>query len=158
MIPMNDMHDEPISDVERAREWLKSNNLLGVALHGHGALPGALAAYAASETAALRAERIQYREKLLKCLGTADGDDVSVLKAVRELAEQQRWIPATERLPEVGQFVTVVWGGVVQYDAAMRSVEGCWYWSNQDADPAPINSFTHWRPLPAPPAEGDSHE
>ena len=74
-----------------------------------------------------RAERLQYREKLLKRLGMADGPDVSVLKAVRELAErlakaescellavdaaheagyqqgrkdalaEQRWIPATKR-------------------------------------------------------------
>jgi hypothetical protein len=41
---------------DRAREWLKERNLFGTALHGHGALPRVLAAYAASETAALRAE------------------------------------------------------------------------------------------------------
>ena len=35
-----------------------------------------------------RAERIQYREKLLERLGLKDGDGVSVLAAVRELASQ----------------------------------------------------------------------
>jgi hypothetical protein len=50
-----DKEDEN-GDVGKAREWLKNHNLLDVTLHGHGALPGALARYAASETAALWAE------------------------------------------------------------------------------------------------------
>src|ERR1035441_1823249 len=37
-----------------------------------------------------RAERIQYREKLLERLGLKDGDGVSVLAAVRELAELKK--------------------------------------------------------------------
>ena len=59
-------------------------------------------------------------------------------EARRELAD--RWIAVTERLPDTGERV-LTWNGEVQ--AVYRWVSGTMR----------IYSITHWRPLPASPAE-----
>lgn len=70
----------------------------------------------------------------------------------RHLGEE-RWIPVSEKLPELGEWVMVVYQGNIQRLFARRCQEG-WEWSDLSADTAPIAEMSHWRPLPAGPAEG----
>ena len=59
---------------------------------------------------------------------------------------KQRWIPVSERLPELFTIVLVC-----DCDGGM---ETDWIWNNKDGISRFMNSFktvTHWMPLPEPP-------
>lgn len=59
----------------------------------------------------------------------------------------QRWIPVTERLPEVGADILVCHkNGFVATNAWL----GTHWWFKDDK-----NTITHWMPLPEPPKEGE---
>lgn len=59
----------------------------------------------------------------------------------------QRWIPVTERLPEVGADILVCHkNGFVTTNAWL----GTHWWFKDDK-----NTITHWMPLPEPPKEGE---
>ncbi len=67
------------------------------------------------------------------------------------LATAQRWIPCSERMPRLYEWALVVCGGdKVQRMAANWSGQ-VWDWADEDADCAPKDAVTHWRPLPTPP-------
>ena len=73
-------------------------------------------------------------------------------KKVKILEERQatvdwdkRWIPVTERLPELGQEVIVFSGGVVE-----GSVFAYHFWNK---DFQSWLHITHWMPMPEPPKE-----
>ena len=74
---------------------------------------------------------------------------------IRELEEVQRWIPVSERLPEVDTRVEI-FGGFEQtthighyreHATQWDSEDGC-YWHGKN-----FGLITHWRPLPEPPEE-----
>ena len=74
---------------------------------------------------------------------------------IRELEEAQRWIPVSERLPEVDTRVEIFGGfeqtthiGYYRENAKQwDSEDGC-YWHGKN-----FGLITHWRPLPEPPEE-----
>jgi len=69
----------------------------------------------------------------------------------RASEESDGWISVNDELPPIGQDVMVVIDGIVQKCPAARCEDG-WEWFIEDADMAPLNIVTHWRPLPSPPS------
>lgn len=70
-------------------------------------------------------------------------------KRLKELDQEQKWIPVTERLPEQGQEVIAYSGNILS-----PSVFAYKFW-RKDYDT--WVHVTHWMPLPEPPKEVD-HE
>ena len=72
---------------------------------------------------------------------------------IRELEEHQRWIPVSERLPEVDTRVEIFGGfeqtthiGYYREHATQWDSEDGGYWHGKN-----FGLITHWRPLPPPP-------
>jgi len=68
------------------------------------------------------------------------------------------WIRCSERMPEDGVYVivaTVDTTWVETHFVESESFTGVrmWYSANEDTEPRPLQSFTHWMPLPPPPTE-----
>ena len=77
---------------------------------------------------------------------------------VARLREANRWIPVTERLPDLGGsmssgqvFVTIAPYTVV-CQASYSALTERWYYANGERI---ISDVTHWRPLPEPPEGGE---
>lgn len=84
----------------------------------------------------------RYRHDRLQDFCVAQGEELSKLKA------QQRWIPVTERLPEVdGKYIVCT---------AKNSVY-CTRWRKDYFGTDFHTHVTHWMPLPEPPKE-DANE
>lgn len=66
--------------------------------------------------------------------------------------EERRWIPVTERLPELGERVICTDGDAVfeQYRVEPSFVYGMW---DIFGLKSPMQKVTHWMPLPEPPKE-----
>ena len=63
-----------------------------------------------------------------------------------------KWISVEQELPEEGQLCIMFGNGVVQHALySLDSESGEWWPQDDDFDAAPISTFTHWMPLPAPP-------
>lgn len=73
------------------------------------------------------------------------------IAALRE-PEERRWIPVTERLPELGERVLCTDGVTVfeQYRWELSCVYGIW---DRFGMRSPMQEVTHWMPLPEPPKE-----
>lgn len=66
-----------------------------------------------------------------------------------ELVDLPRWIPVTERLPEVGVYVLIV--RHAHYVECGVLTENGWGWSSGRLFDAVAERMTHWQPLPGPP-------
>lgn len=101
-----------------------------------------------------------YREHNNVCMDALMEDALAVIKCLEEkqaTSNESKWIPVTERLPELGKYVMVYGnrGGI--YTAYLSR-----YWPDSDYIAwHKLNSKnhhcepTHWMPLPEPP-KGDS--
>ena len=70
-------------------------------------------------------------------------------------AQPERWIPVTERLPEVGQDVMLSVGGMYSAEGCLRE-DGDWTQFRWDAIQRK-EMVTAWMPLPEP-WRGEEHE
>lgn len=95
------------------------------------------------------------------CEQSADGDVLSALRELKALREQNRWIPVTEKLPEITQR----WNdGPHNYQSSERVLAfaegkvqvaeffGSGGWGEDSGSKLEVPKF--WRPLPVPPLEG----
>lgn len=90
------------------------------------------------------------RNNPLRCMTKIVGDAAD---AIEELTDRNvgKWIPVTERLPEVGQKVLFSYMGCIK--KRPRIFIG-WYNGKQwDSLFATEYDVTHWMPLPEPPKE-----
>ena len=92
----------------------------------------------------------------LVCLGCGHEHNCStqgcaIIRAAAEELEKMRWVPVTERLPEVGRKVLISWtaNGGICFDTAFRLIDG---WSATHWELSA--DVTHWMPLPEPPGGG----
>ena len=91
-------------------------------------------------------KRIKFNEKAIEAFDLA----ISAL----EKQEQDRWIPVTERPPEVGQSVMISVAGVYTAEGCLKE-DGNWCqfrWSAEH-DRAVVGA---WKPLPEPYTEEES--
>ena len=79
---------------------------------------------------------------------------IAELEAALREQEERRWIPVTERLPELGERVLCTDGVAVfeQYRVELSCVYGIW---DRFGMRSPMQEVTHWMPLPEPPKEDD---
>ena len=69
---------------------------------------------------------------------------------IRDLENEPRWIPVTERLPEAGERVLCYCRANI-YEVMKMRTDGDWVY---DTNHVYMHSFvTHWMPLPEPPKE-----
>lgn len=70
------------------------------------------------------------------------------LKELKQLREQIRWIPVSERLPKKGtRVLTCSNDGYIE----IQSIESTYgYWENEEGDWSDIDEITAWMPLPRP--------
>jgi len=88
--------------------------------------------------------RNHFRHRCSLCKATEDERDA--LKAeLRELREENRWVPVEERLPYEGESVLLTWGGHVLIGYHHERSDG--FYSAFER----VDDVTHWRPLPKPP-------
>lgn len=71
-----------------------------------------------------------------------------------KLGQQRDWIPVTERLPYVGEWVLVAYGKIRTVGEARLAATGSWYQRSGYIIPEDKKAkVTHWMPLPAPPEQ-----
>lgn len=99
------------------------------------------------------ANRIRDMEELIEKGNHAINENCKLRQRIRELEEQQRWIPVSERLPEVDTRVEIFGGfeqtthiGYYREHAKQWDSEDGGYWHGKN-----FGLITHWRPLPEPP-------
>jgi hypothetical protein len=82
------------------------------------------------------------------------GGSVSMIDGHIDEVYVARWIPVTERMPELHTKVLCcgVKGG--RFIAELSECgKGILYWTKRDSKGCP--TVTHWMPLPEPPADGE---
>lgn len=101
------------------------------------------------------------KEELIRALQYDRGQ---YQKGYRDAMEKQKWIPVTERLPEIWEPVLVKYlnyndgsAHPTYVDTAVLLDGNVWYWWEGDigdCDNEVKCTITHWMPLPEPPKEG----
>ena len=78
-------------------------------------------------------------------------DEIERLQSlVQELEQEQRWIPVSERLPEINKTVLVVCGSVTIAKRKVDIIKNyCWV----EIDGMELKHVTHWQSLPKLPQE-----
>lgn len=64
-----------------------------------------------------------------------------------------RWIPVSERMPEAGDDMIVFTDGIVMSGISYTKKKGFYIQALEYDDDEPVDSVTHWMPLPAAPQE-----
>ncbi|HGU6710099.1 TPA: DUF551 domain-containing protein [Klebsiella pneumoniae] len=64
-----------------------------------------------------------------------------------------KWIPVSERLPEAGGDMIVFTDGIVMSGVSYAKKKGFYIQALEYDDDEPVDSVTHWMPLPPPPTE-----
>jgi hypothetical protein len=84
-------------------------------------------------------------------------DCVAYLKAeITRLQSESRWIPVSERLPEVNDPVLTIYSardGIGSIQKRCYVGSEMWY-DFEDMINISQRNITHWQPLPTPPTEG----
>ncbi len=67
------------------------------------------------------------------------------------------WIKCIDRMPQDGEYVIVAtevtaWVETHFVECCHLSGEKMWFSANEEAEPRPLSAFTHWMPMPEPPA------
>lgn len=111
------------------------------------------------------------KNKLLALLSVTDMEYEEAVLLANYLIEsgvtfkntRDRWIPVTERLPDVDGRYLVFYGGDYPFVSTIRfgwkskrGVPKGWYrFDHEDGNISQNKYITHWKPLPAPPMEED---
>lgn len=93
------------------------------------------------------------RQHIIDSTLAAAQHDTPALNSVQSVVTVPgKWIPVSERMPEVGDIVLTAMGGVVNVGEMECSAANCLFFTSVISGrelPA-----THWMPLPAAPQEG----
>ncbi|KMB30384.1 hypothetical protein SL56_05172 [Klebsiella pneumoniae] len=80
--------------------------------------------------------------------------DTTALNSVQSVATVPgTWIPVSERLPEAGGDMIVFTDGIVMSGVSYAKKKGFYIQALEYDDDEPVDSVTHWMPLPAAPQE-----
>ena len=83
-------------------------------------------------------------------------EDIETIKALPSAQSEQRWIPCSERLPDMWDeryLVSLAWGGI-----GVMEYKSTGFHNYGSFTPVPIESITAWMPLPEPYAERRTDE
>lgn len=88
-------------------------------------------------------------------LAAAPREDINALIPLVSRNEQgsDRWIPVSERMPEAGGDMIVFTDGIVMSGVSYAKKKGFYIQALEYDDDEPVDSVTHWMPLPAAPQE-----
>lgn len=106
------------------------------------------------------------RRGIADCLGDAEEALIEVVNrcaAMLAVAPQLpgsepatvpgKWIPVSERMPEAGGDMIVFTDGIVMSGVSYAKKKGFYIQALEYDDDEPVDSVTHWMPLPAAPQE-----
>ena len=77
----------------------------------------------------------------------------SILQAGNSPVIPDTWIPVSERMPEAGGDMIVFTDGIVMSGVSYAKNKGFYIQALEYDDDEPVDSVTHWMPLPAGPQE-----
>lgn len=80
--------------------------------------------------------------------------DTPALNSVQSVVTMPgKWIPVSERMPEAGDDMIVFTDGIVMSGISYTKKKGFYIQALEYDDDEPVDSVTHWMPLPAAPQE-----
>ena len=94
------------------------------------------------------------RIKVCSNLLAPPADEVihELVDEISRLQEAERWIPVSERLPEVRKLFNVAFDFHGESKVTSAYLDSGWWWVDlANNEPFVLDDVTHWRPHPQPP-------
>ncbi len=100
----------------------------------------------------------QLRERIARAvraamLAASPHDTPALNSAQSVVTVPGTWIPVSERLPEAGGDMIVFTDGIVMSGVSYAKKKGFYIQALEYDDDEPVDSVTHWMPLPSAPQE-----
>ena len=98
-------------------------------------------------------DRIDGIKRIVRELAAAPHDNPALNSVQSVVTVPGKWISVCERLPEAGGDMIVFTDGIVMSGVSYAKKKGFYIQALEYDDDEPVDSVTHWMPLPAAPQE-----
>ncbi len=96
-------------------------------------------------------DRIDGIKRIVRELAAAPHDTPALNPVQSVVTVPGKWIPVSERMPEAGGDMIVFTDGIVMSGVSYAKKKGFYIQALEYDDDEPVDSVTHWMPLPAGP-------